>query len=251
MRFDMFKSALCAAALATLAAPAITAAQTGLAPERTGFGLKAPRDATPPLVAGAEFMRAWQSGRGADYTLYGGVRDGLLLGLQHPETYGGVVHPLSGNWGSSFEAATTPESRVAPRRYALTGRIHTAFSDGRGLSVSLRYQIFDPARDMPGAPATAYGLAAWRTPGTAPAPGYQMLFSYQHSPASVFGLALGREMESYAPGFDVPGNGPRQLTFTGQHWFTPSWALSYDVLSSDPGNAMRVQGLRLGVRYRF
>ena len=46
------------------------------------------------------------------------------------------------------------------------------------------------------------------------------------------------------------GAGLRQFSFTGQHWLTPSWALSYDVLSSDP-SSFRLQGLRLGARYRF
>jgi hypothetical protein len=39
--------------------------------------------------------------------------------------------------------------------------------------------------------------------------------------------------------------------FTGQHWLTPSWGLTYDLLSGESGDSMRVQGLRLGVRYRF
>jgi hypothetical protein len=41
----------------------------------------------------------------------------------------------------------------------------------------------------------------------------------------------------------------------GQHWLTPAWALSYDVLYNDPANmsTLRLQGLglRMGVRYRF
>ena len=64
------------------------------------------------------------------------------------------------------------------------------------------------------------------------------------------GSCSGRELETFTAGFDSPGAGLRQFSFTGQHWLTPSWALSYDVLSNDP-SSFRLQGLRLGVRYRF
>jgi hypothetical protein len=75
--------------------------------------------------------------------------------------------------------------------------------------------------------------------------------SYLYGNSSAFGLALGREIETYTPYVDATG-AARQLTFMGQHWLTPSWALSYDVLTGDPANP-RLQdvGLRLGVRYRF
>jgi hypothetical protein len=73
---------------------------------------------------------------------------------------------------------------------------------------------------------------------------------YQYNPTTTFGLVLGRELETFTAGFDSPGAGSRQFSFTGQHWLTPSWALSYDVLSNDP-SSFRLQGLRLGVRYRF
>jgi hypothetical protein len=75
--------------------------------------------------------------------------------------------------------------------------------------------------------------------------------NYQHSIASSFGLALGREVETFTPFHDSASSGARQLSFTGQHWLTPSWALSYDLLSQDAASPLRLQGLRLGMRYRF
>jgi hypothetical protein len=41
------------------------------------------------------------------------------------------------------------------------------------------------------------------------------------------------------------------LSFTGEHWFSPSWALRYDLPASESSSMMRRQGLRLGVHYRF
>jgi hypothetical protein len=62
-------------------------------------------------------------------------------------------------------------------------------------------------------------------------------------------------METYASAFDPAGAYPRQVSFTGQHWLTSSWALSYDVVSGDISSPspLRLQGmgLRLGMRYRF
>lgn len=251
-----------AVTLIASAAAGVAVAQSGLSTERGGLGLKARTDASTPLAdpaLGGEATRVWQAARSADYALYGGMRDAPRLGLRAAESYGGIVYFLSGEWGSSLEAGVVPDTLDSPRRYSLSGHMHTALSDGRTLSVGLKYRVFDTDSGLrsgiPGdAPAAhGYTLAPSRVPGGAFGPSYQLQMSYQHSSTSAFGLALGREVETFTPHLDTAGAGPRQLTFTGQHWLTPSWALSYDVLSSDPANPLRFQGvgLRLGVRYRF
>jgi hypothetical protein len=62
-------------------------------------------------------------------------------------------------------------------------------------------------------------------------------------------------METVASALDPTVPYPRQLSFTGLHWLTPSWAVSYDVLSGDLASPspLRLQGLglRFGVRYQF
>jgi hypothetical protein len=100
-------------------------------------------------------------------------------------------------------------------------------------------------------PANSFTLAPARLTGAGFAPGYQLQMSYQYSAAGTLGLALGRDVETFTPFIDPAIPGQRQFTLTGQHWLTPSWALSYDVLSTDVATPLRVQGLRLGVRYRF
>ena len=254
------KFTLIAVALTAAAAAGVAVAQAGLSTERAGLGLKPLRDAAAPpsgFAFGDEAVYAWQGTRPADYALYGGVRELPRLGLRSTESYGGVFYPLSDTWGSSLEAGIVQESLLAPRRYALTGQLHTALTGGGGLSAGLSYRVYDAdfglrsgtLRETTG--MNSYTLAPLRLPGTTFAPSYQLNLSYQYSAASTFGLALGRDVETSTSFFDVLGYGPRQLTFTGQHWLTPSWALSYDVLSNDPGNPFRLQGLRLGLRYRF
>ncbi len=255
-RFAITPAAV-AVALAAALLPPTCLAQARLSLEHGGQGL---RSQTLPGVDASsvgEAVQSWQSRQPAEFTLFGGSRDLARGGLGAAEAYGGVAYSFSRGWGSSLEAAYAPDSPLRPRQYALTGGVRTALSDSKALSVGIRYRVYDPELGVPGdsAPANGFGLAPSRRPGTGYAPGYQLQFGYQHSAYTLFGLALGRELETYATAFDPAAPYPRQLSFTGQHLLTPSWALSYDVLSGDLGgpSPMRLQGLglRFGVRYRF
>lgn len=238
-------------------APVAATGQAGLSLERAaGLGLKSESaEAQAPSTFGESATQAWlglRAGAG-DYALYGG-HDGPRLGLRGAESYAGVVYSATG-WGTSLEAAYTNLSGLAPGRYAVTGQMHAPLSEGRTLSMGLKYRLYDAD------PAVRYGLPLEMTGtngyslagprGMAYSQSYQVQMSYQYSAAGTVGLALGRDVETFTPLVDVSGSGPRQLSFTGQHWLTPSWALSYDVLSQDVATPLRLQGLRLGVRYRW
>jgi hypothetical protein len=251
----------CAASFSLLAllplAWGVADAQTGLSYERSaGLGLKSARTATDPL-RGSEVVQTWQERRSTDFALYGGARD-VSSGLRPAESYLGVVHPLAGDLAVSLEGGYVPETTLTPRRYALTGQVHTAFNDEQVLSAGLKYRVYDPdaaqrsglARDV-NFIGTGYTLAPYGFPGATPASSYQLQLSYQYSTASTLGLVLGRDLETYTPYFEYPGSGPRQFAFTGRYSLTPSWALSYDVLSQDSMSPLRPQAMRLGVRYRF
>ena len=250
-----------AVALALSAVASASVAQSGLMTERFGLGLKARTDSSVvPVNAeyGPESIQAWQSTRPPQVALIGGVRDAPRMGLRAVESFGGIAYMARSGWGSSLEAGFAQDAPESARRYSFGGQMHTALSNGRSLSVGLKYSVFDtdsgarPVLSGEGPAAHAYTLAPLYTSGAAFGPSYQVQMSYQHSSTSAFGLALGREVETYTPYQDASSAG-RQLTFMGQHWLTPSWALSYDVLTSDLANPLRLQGvgLRLGVRYRF
>jgi hypothetical protein len=244
-------------ALVAAGAASLCAAQSGLSPQTSGLGLKADSGASiAELLLGGDVPSLWQP-KGSDFTLYGGARDLPAFGLGPAEAYSGVAYALPRGWGSSsLEAAYAQESRFAPRRYAVAGQVRTELSaPGRALSAGIKYRVYDMDAGARGlAPGESfvpngYSLATSRDPG------YQLQFSYHHSVASSFGLALGRDVETYTSSYDPTSTAVRQLTFMGQHWLTPAWALSYDVLYIDPANmsTLRSQGvgLRLGVRYRF
>ncbi len=236
-------------------APGIATAQAGLSERASGVGLR-PLETReelfqPTPVLGGQAAALWQSTRPFDYALYG-AREEPRLGLRAIGSYAGIVYGLRPGWGSSLEAGVQ-DSPLSPRRYELAGRLHTLLSDGGTLSVGLKFHAADPQVGMrlgfPGdaLSGSAYTLAPARQAGN----GYSVHMSYQYSSAGSVGLALGREAETFAPVPDSFLSGPRQFSFTGQHWLTPSWALSYDVLSHDLASPLRLQGLRLGVRYRF
>jgi hypothetical protein len=243
-------------ALVATGAAGLCAAQAGLSQQTSGVGLRADDRAggapTAESLLGGDVPSLWQPRR-SDFTLYGGARDLPAFGIGPAEAYSGVAYALPWGWGSSsLEAAFAQESRFAPRRYAVAGQVRTELSaPGRALSAGIKYRIYDTdtgVRSLEPTPLNGYSLAPSREPA------YQLQFSYHHSPVSSFGLALGRDVETYTSSYD-PTNTARQLTFMGQHWLTPAWAMSYDVLYNDPSNmsTLRLQGLglRLGVRYRF
>lgn len=227
----------------------------GLSPQTSGIGLRTEGRSSAPLAEALSASEAalWQSR--PDFTLFGGARDLPAFGLGPAEAYSGVAYALPRGWGSSsLEAAYAQESLFAPRRYAVSGQLRTEVgtTPGRALSAGIKYRVYDTETGrgpLEPTPHNGYSLATPREPG------YQLQFSYHHSETSSFGLALGRDVETYTSSFDPTSTAPRQLTFMGQHWLTPTWALSYDVLYNDPANmsTLRLQGLglRLGVRYRF
>ena len=241
----------------TVAVPLPCAAQVRLTPENSGVGLRQQPAPAPEISTGGDPTYLQPTRQSSSFTLFGGTRELTRSGLSPAEAYGGVAYASPRGWGSSFEAGYVPLSVLAPRQYALAGEVRTALTDSRSLSVGIKYRVYEVDAGPPGdiAPANGYALALPTAPGTAYAPGYQVRLGYQHSAASRFGLALGREMETYASALDPSIPYSRQLSFTGLHWLSTSWALSYDVLSGDlasPG-PLRLQGLglRLGVRYQF
>jgi hypothetical protein len=255
MRQEKLRLSVISLALLATGAAGLCAAQSGLSPQTAGLGLRPDSRASAPLteLPGGDNPSLWQPRR-SDFTLYGGARDLPAFGLGPAEAYSGVAYALPRGWGSSsLEAAYAQESPFAPRRYALAGEVRTELgAPGRALSAGIKYRFYDTdagARGLEPTPLNGYSLAPSRDPG------YQLQFSYHHSAFSSFGLALGRDVETYTSSFDPTSTAPRQLTFMGQHWLTPAWGLSYDVLYNDPANmsTLRLQGLglRLGVRYRF
>ncbi len=250
MVFAMRKGVRILAGLCAVTLTGAAAAQIGLWNDRGGVGLR-PSTPEAPASSGSS-LSGTQPSPSRHYELYRGVREVPRAGSPAPEAYSGVAYSLSRRWESSLEAGVVPESASVPRRYSLAGELGTALSGGQSVGVGLKFRQYDttsgtlPYGALRGGVDSAYALVPSALDSS-----YEVRLNYRYGVSSSVGLALGRDLETLTPGLDSPANGERQLMFTGQHWLTPSWGLTYDLLSDEPGNSMRVQGLRLGVRYRF
>ena len=223
------------------------AAQVGLWSDRGGVGLR-PSASAPQATQTEPYAETQASS--PDFSLYRGERDVQRSGSVSSENYSGFAYSFSRRWGSSIEAGVVPESVTAPRRYSLSGELGATLAKDRVLSLGLKLRHYDSTSEAAPYSALRGGIGA----GHSLAPSafdssYEVRLSYRYGESSSFGLALGRDLETRTPGLDAPANGDRQFMFTGQHALTPNWGLTYDLLSDEPG--LRVQGVRLGLRYRF
>lgn len=248
--FAMRNAVLNLAGLCAVALTGVAAAQIGLWDDRGGLGL---RPSQPqPAASAVSPVAGTPPTSSRDYELYRGVREVPRAGSVASETYSGIAYSLSRRWDTSLEAGVVPESASTPRRYSLAGQLGTALSGNQSVSVGLKLRHYETTSGTRphGALADSIGSGYALAPSALDS-SYEVRLNYRYSVSSSFGLALGRDLETLTPGLDSPANGERQLMFTGQHWLTPSWGLTYDLLSNEPSNPTRVEGLRLGVRYRF
>ena len=141
-----------------------------------------------------------------------------------------------------------PETMATPRRYSLSGEVGTSLAKDQAVSVGLKLRHYDSWSAGEPYSALRRGNGYALAPSTIDS-SYEVRLSYRYGESSSIGLAMGRDLETVTPGLDSPANGDRQFMFTGQHSLSQNWGLTYDLLSDEPG--LRVQGLRLGVRYRF
>ncbi len=83
--------------------------------------------------------------------------------------------------------------------------------------------------------------------------GHRFQLNYHYTGRSSFGLAYseGRDFDAFGPAQGFAGIDTRNWSLGGQHWLTPSWALTYRLVNQDPSGYYRRQGLRLGIRHDF
>ena len=245
--FAMRYVALVLAGLGAVTLAGVSLAQVGLWSDRGGVGL---RPSIPQSAAVQHNPYGSLRTSSQDFELYRGVRELTRSGVASSEAYSGVAYSPSHRWGSSLEAGVMPESMATPRRYSLSGEIGTSLAKHQAVSIGLKLRHYDSW--SAGEPYSAlrrgngYALAPSTTDSS-----YEVRLNYRYGESSSIGLAMGRDLETVTPGLDSPVNGDRQFMFTGQHSLSQNWGLTYDLLSDEPGLSMRVQGLRLGVRYRF
>jgi YaiO family outer membrane protein len=140
--------------------------------------------------------------------------------------YSQMSRSLPGGWGLGFGVRHSEYSFGTSRLLSFSAERnwgsfrggYTLFSDASGLGSTHRFQV-----------------------------------SYLYGERNTIGLAYttGRDIENLGLPLGMQFNDVRDWTLSGRHWLSPTWALTYDVLSQEQGNLLRRQGLRLGVSRSF
>lgn len=194
-------------------------------------------------------------------TLYGGLRETRRFGLTDSEAHTGFYFPLGKTWTSQFELSMSPTHEVLPR-YSVYGQALKSLPGGWGVGLGLRHSEYSltgvnilslVGERYWGNFRGAYTLYSGRPEGASSASSHRFQLSYYYADRSAVGLSYstGREVEYIGPARGVISSDVQNWTLSGQHWFTPAWALTYDVVNQDQGILYRRQGLRLGIRHSF
>ena len=80
---------------------------------------------------------------------------------------------------------------------------------------------------------------------------YYLIINY-YGERNQVGLAVtsGQELE-YNGTPNPPISDIRALILKGRHWFTPKWAITYDLHVHEQGTIYTRNGYRIGLRYRY
>lgn len=194
-------------------------------------------------------------------TLYGGLRETRRFGLDDTEVHAGLYYPMAATWTSLVEASASPTHEVLAR-YSVYGELQKNLGSGWGVGLGLRHNEYSLIgtnvlsafaerywRNFRG----AYTLYSGRPEGASSAASHRFQFNYYYADRNSVGLSYsnGREVEYLGPSRGVLTSDVQNWTLSGQHWMTPVWALTYELVNHEQGNLYRRQGLRLGIRHSF
>lgn len=245
--------------------------KTTLRPETTGTGLRLPVNAIE-LGYGresltnnyADWTNTYLLGSrklGERQTLYGGLRETNRYGLADSEAHAGLYFPMGATWSGVVEGSYSGTHEVLPQS-SVYGELQKILQGGWGLGLGMRHNEFTTtasnvvsvlAERYWGNFRGAYTLYSGRPEGASSAASHRFQVNYYYADRSSVGLSYtnGREVENVGPPRGVITTDVLNWTLNGQHWLTPSWALTYDVVYQEQGSLYRRQGLQLGVRRSF
>lgn len=196
------------------------------------------------------------------------------LDVQTQEVASGVYRPLADNLSTLVETSYARGNGLTAE-WSVLGQVGARFGDGWGVHAGLRHSeqeleglMLPPAL----APATAdlgmltferqwnryrgaYTYYTGRSDDGASASGHRIQLHYYYSPRSSVGLAYLTSRQLIDPGSQFgtlnPSSDVANVGVTGEHWFSPTWALNYNALVEDGGSQGLNPELRVGLRVRF
>ena len=227
---------------------------------RSPLGLKSPQSGSRPQqqasTSAQVLARVALEQTVAEPLTYSIARAPAVLGLRGAEQAAGIVLRGSDRWASSFELSSAEDAVTAGRRTAVQGHVHAPLTDSIGLSVGIRLSGLQAPSSVAGADtpyANGYVMQSGRADVYAQQLGYQLQLNYLYGERNTVALSYvsRREADQFRLGADPSLLEGSLLSVTGEHWFSPSWALRYDIPTPESSSLIRRQGLRLGLHYRF
>lgn len=194
-------------------------------------------------------------------TAYGGLRETKRFGLKDSEAHAGLYFPLGDSWSGIVEGSYSPTHEVLAQG-SVYGFLQKSFKGGWGLGLGLRHSEYTAtasnvasllAERYWGNFRGAYTLYSGRPEGASSGSSHRLQLSYYYADRSTIGMSYtnGREVENVGPPRGVVASDVQSWSLNGLHWFTPSWALTYDLIQHEQGTLYRRQGLQLGLRRSF
>ncbi len=171
-------------------------------------------------------------------TLLGKVRATERFSQSDTELMGGIVQSVGDKWTLTFDGSVTPDANVLPS-WSLSGQAKRSLPLGLGVQAGWRHADYPHSTLDLFSGAGEYWFNRYRAGYTlyaASIDGGPLIYSHRaqldryYRDRSRFSLIAsnGEEVESIGNGFFVV-NEVQTLTFTGEHWLSQRWALTWEV----------------------
>jgi YaiO family outer membrane protein len=195
-------------------------------------------------------------------TLYGTMRETERFDLRDFELSAGYAHPFGKEWTTLIEASFSPDHQVLATR-SLFGQVYWVSGSGWILNGGARFSEYtdNDTRVLTAGVERYFGhcRAAYTYYNGKPedanaASSHRVSFDYYYfDERSRVGLAIawGREVENVGPPTGIVTTDVRSIYLVGRHWFTPDWAIAWEIGTHEQGDLYRRTGGRLGLRHRF
>lgn len=194
-------------------------------------------------------------------TLYGLIRETDRFDFRDTEIGAGYYHPVTERLTAQVEASHSPSHNVLPEN-AVSGGASWEVGPGWAASGGLRYNQYtdNDSRVLSagleryfGSYRAFYAVYNGKPQGAPSASAQRLGVDYYYGEKSRIGAGItwGREVEYVGPPTGIITSDVRAVSVYGRHWFTPSWALSWEALRHEQGDLYTRTGVKLGLRHLF
>jgi YaiO family outer membrane protein len=193
-------------------------------------------------------------------SVYGMARSTDRFDETDVEVIAGGYFPITDDWTAALEGSAAPGADVLPR-WSLAGRLQRTLRSGFGLQVGLRHARYqDDYTNLASVTGdrywgdyyAGYTLYASRLQGAGTNLSHQVRVDRYYGDRNRVGVlvSIGDETESVGGGRFVTDT-TATFVVNGRHWFMPLWALSWELIWHDQGDAYTRGGARVGLRRQF